>query len=497
MRFRISLIAVALLLVSSCTFTQQKTITILHTNDLHASFIPRQATWVRSDPKPMVGGFNELAYAIDSIRSVVPATLLLDAGDVMTGNPISDIPYKGAEGGALFEMMNRIGYDAWAPGNHDLDISQDNLRALIRIAEFPSLSANLVNDAGELAVGNTASTIIERGGLRIGIFGLMLQRLAGVVNQNNIVGIRVLSPVETAQRMIDELKPKTDLVIAVTHQGADEDSMLAASVTGLDVIVGGHSHTRLQRPKVVNDVIIVQAGGYCENLGILELTVENGRVVRHNGRLLQLWAREGRTSRLSSFIDSMKTEIDRVYAEVIATLKEDWKRASGKESNIGNFIINAMKEAAGAEIGFANSHGIRKDVAAGPLTKRDVYEVLPFRNVLVTFQLSGKQLRSIMDYYLNRKPAIEFTGIACEWKKAADGKAEVVGIKVNGTPVDDSRMYTCATSDFFAGQSKQYIGMELDRVIFLNDTVFDVVVAAARKAKVISSPIENRVREVL
>lgn len=494
MRFRVLVLSTFIITVSACT--QPKTITILHTNDMHASFVPRPATWVRTDPKPMVGGFNELTYAVDSIRAAVPATLLLDAGDVMTGNPISDMEYAGAEGGALFEMMNRIGYDAWSPGNHDLDISQDNLRALIRVAKFPSLSANLVNDEGKFAVGNTDYTIIERGGLRIGIFGIMMQRLAGVVNQNNLVGIRVLSPVETAQRMINELGPRTDLLIALTHQGADEDSLLATQLTGLDIIVGGHSHTRIQTPKVVNGIIIVQAGSNCENLGILELTVENGRVVRHSGRLRQLWAQETRTSRLSPLIDSLKTQIDLDYAAVVGTLKDDWKRASGKETNIGNFIIGAMADAAGAEIGFANSHGIRKDVAAGPLTKRDLYEVLPFRNVLVTFQLSGKQLRSVMSYYLNRKPAIEFTGIYCTWKRAQDGNAEIVSLQVNGKPVDDNRMYTCATSDFFAGQSKGYIGMEIEQPIFLNHTIFDVAVDAAKKAGTIATKVENRVREV-
>ncbi len=494
MRFRFLVLSTCFLTASACT--QPKTITILHTNDMHASFIPRPATWMRTDPKPMVGGFNELTYAVDSIRAVVPATLLLDAGDVMTGNPISDISYGGAEGGALFEMMNRIGYDASAPGNHDLDISQENLRALIRIAKFPALSANLVNNDGKFAVGNTDHTIIERDGLRIGIFGIMLQRLAGVVNQNNLVGIKVLSPVETAQRMINELKPRTDLVIALTHQGADEDSTLATQLTGLDVIIGGHSHTRIQRPKIVNNVVIAQAGANCENLGILELTVENDRVISHNGRLLQLWAREGRQSRLSPFIDSLKQEIDREYAEVIATLKGDWKRASGKETSIGNFIITAMADAAGAEIGFANSHGIRKDVAAGPLTKRDLYEVLPFRNVLVTFQLSGKHIRSIMSHYLNRKPAIEFTGIHCTWKRTQNGNIEIVSLQVNGRPVDDDRMYTCATSDFFAGQSQGYIGMEIGQPVFLNKTVFEAVEQAARKTGTITTTIENRIKEV-
>ncbi len=485
----------ALLVWSTCTYSEQHTITILHTNDMHAGFVPHQAFWIKSTPKPQVGGFNELTYVVDSIRGTDPATLLLDAGDVMTGDPISDMEYEGAQGGALFEMMNRIGYDASCPGNHDLDISQDNLRALVHIAKFPSLSANLVGDGGKFPVGNKDYVILERGGMKIGIFGLMLQNLAGMVNQNNIVGLRVLSPVETARRIIDELRPKTDLIIAVTHQGVEEDSELAANVTGLNAIVGGHSHTRLRQPKVVNNVVIVQTGSDCENLGVLHLTVDNKTVVKYDGGLVQLWAHPGRTTRLSPFVDSIKTAIDKAYAEVIGTLKEEWRRGNG-ETAIGNFITQAMAEAAGSEIGFTNTHGLRKDLPVGPITRRDLYEVLPFRNVLATFQLSGKDLRSVMTYYLNSHPAIQITGVRCQWRRTPAGTADIVNLQVNGKDVDDAQMYICGTSDFFVGQAKHYIGREIERPVYLRETVFDAVEKAVRNAGEVSAKVENRFQEV-
>ncbi len=120
---RIMLQMIILLTSLTVSFCQPKTITILHTNDIHASFIPHEAFWVKDNPKPLVGGFNELSFVVDSLRRVKSTTLLLDAGDVMTGNPITEYTYDGAEGGALFEMMNRIGYELWTPGNHDFDIS--------------------------------------------------------------------------------------------------------------------------------------------------------------------------------------------------------------------------------------------------------------------------------------------------------------------------------------------------------------------------------------
>jgi 2',3'-cyclic-nucleotide 2'-phosphodiesterase (5'-nucleotidase family) len=485
-----------LILLVSTTSCQQQTLTILHTNDMHASFVPHEAGWVRSAPKPMVGGFVELTAAVDSLRALHPDALLLDAGDVMTGNPICDITSGGAQGGLLFEMMNRIGYDAWCPGNHDLDISQENLKRLIAIARFPVVSANLVNEQNERPFGNRDYVILERAGLQIGIIGIMSQQLYSLVNQNNLTGVRVLSPIETVQRLVKELDPKTDLLIALTHEGVDEDSVLAEAVSGLDLIVGGHSHTRLREPKIVNSVVIVQAGSNCENLGILELTVKDDRIAAQHGMLLQLWSREGkRVTRLNGIVDSVRTEIDKEYGEVIAELKEDWRREEG-ESNIANFVLEAQRAAAGADVSFINTAGIRRDVPAGPLTKRALYEVLPFRNVLVTFQLSGSQIRDVMVYLLTKKPGIQLSGVTCRWRATPGGGAEILDLAIQGKPVDDARQYPCAASDYFIGEAARYIGMSIGHPVFLRKTLFDIALQAARKQYHISSPIEHRIQEV-
>ncbi|HSQ77000.1 MAG TPA: metallophosphatase, partial [Bacteroidota bacterium] len=280
--------ALSCLGLSACA--QPSTLTILHTNDMHATFVPREAAWVKGSPKPMVGGFKQLEYTINSYRKDPDKVLLLDAGDVMTGNPITERVFRGAQGGALFEMMNLMGYDAWCVGNHDLDVSQENLAGLVKIAGFPTTSANLVKGKDLFPQGNQPYVLLERGGVRIGIIGVMSQELYGLVIQTNLTGIRVLSPAETVQRYIDELDPKTDLLIALTHQGATDDSILAANVEGLDLIVGGHSHTRLQSPLVVNGVYILQAGSNTENLGVADLVVENDRIARIDGKLVQLWA---------------------------------------------------------------------------------------------------------------------------------------------------------------------------------------------------------------
>jgi 2',3'-cyclic-nucleotide 2'-phosphodiesterase (5'-nucleotidase family) len=469
-----------------------RTLTILHTNDMHASFIPHEAVWMKETPKPLVGGMKELEFRVDSIRKLNSNVLLFDGGDVMTGNPISDMMYKGAEGGALYEMMNMLRYDAAALGNHEFDISQENAARLLKVANFPILSANLVNTKNEFPVNNRDYVILERGGLRIGVFGLMLQGLAGVVNQQNIAGIKVLSPEATAQKIIDKIDAVTDLIIAVTHIGIEDDTVLAASVRGLDIIVGGHSHTRLQKPRVVNGVVIVQAGARCENLGVLDITVEDDKVVQHDGNLIQLWARNDRPrTKLSAFVDSINTEIEKTFDEVLGELRYDWERGRG-ESNIGNFLADAQRAAAQADVAFMNTNGIRANVGAGPLTRRELFEVLPFRNVLVTFQLSGKQLKDAVLYGLQAGDPLQTSGMKGTWHKNSNGSAEFVTLEVGGKPVDEKNMYVCAASDFMVGQGKKYFGMDVPTPTISRQTLFEAVANEVRTAKVIATRIEGR-----
>lgn len=472
-----------------------QTLTILHTNDMHAQFVPKEAFWVRETPKPLVGGFVRIKELVDSLRAVRPATVVLDAGDVMTGNPIADRPYQGAEGGALFAMMNLIGYDAWCPGNHDFDISQNNLRKLVRIASFPTLSANLINDQRDSAAGNIPYVIIRRGGLRVGIIGLMTPELYGLVNQNNLVGVRVLPPAETVRKYVDTLQGKTDIVVLLTHQGTDLDSALATEISGVAVIVGGHSHTRLRSPKVVNGIIIVQAGSSAENLGDLQLTVENGRVVSYSGRLIPAWVSgKAATGRLAALADSMQGEINREYSEVIGVLGSDWKRSEW-QSPIGTFIADAQRLAAAADVGFMNTHGIRKDQSAGPMTKGDLYEILPFRNVLVTFAMSGRELVSVMRYMLEKHPAVQVAGMSGTFTRHPDGTVELHEVSIGGKAVEEEKLYKCAASDYMIGEARRYFGRDVAQPYYLRQTLFEAVEKRIRSLRTVNPEVLSRIEE--
>jgi 2',3'-cyclic-nucleotide 2'-phosphodiesterase (5'-nucleotidase family) len=219
-------------------------------------------------------------------------------------------------------------------------------------------------------------------------------------------------------------------------------------------------------------VIIVQAGSNCENLGVLDLTVQNDHVTTWDGGLHQLWYDPVRPKNVvSALVDSFKAEIDKEYSEIIGTLKDPWNM-DGWETGVGNFISDAQREAANADVAFMNNHGIRKKLSPGPMTKQDLFEVLPFRNILTTFRVTGKQLRD------------------------APKSVQIVRLLVNGKPVDDNATYTGAASDYLMGEAKRYLGIDPPQLTHLNETVFNAVEKKIRAAKIVISPVEGRIRQI-
>ena len=491
----LSFILTSFVLLAVPVLAQPKQITILHTNDMHASFLPHEAYWMRTTPKPLVGGFNELAFAIDSVKKTKTATLLLDAGDLMTGNPITDRVYKGAEGGGLVEMLNLMGYEGMEPGNHDFDISYANFLKLASIAKFPVFTANLVDEKSGLPITKKEYIIVKKNGLKIGIFGLMSKEYYNLVSVSSTKGVKLLPYISQAKKMIDLLRPQTDLVIALTHTGVDDDSILAVSVKGLDVIIGGHSHTRLRKPKYINGVIIAQTGSNCENLGVLDLTIENKSVKSWDGSLDQLWYHPDRKTAVTALVDSFNTEIKKEYSQVIGTWVGE---AAGGESEaaLGAFLAAAQRDGAHADLGFMNNGGIRKRLAPGPITKQDLFEVLPFRNLLMKFNLTGKQVRDIALHYLKGRPGIIIAGLSCEWKRDDSGNIAILRLLINGKPVEENTTYAGAASDYMMGEAKRYLGIDPPELTYVNETVFNAVEKRVRELKNIEAKADRPFKEI-
>lgn len=476
-------------------------LTLFHTNDTHSHFLPRPATW-RDDGRP-VGGAIPLAWHLARERETAPASLLVDAGDFMTGNPVCTLVVDGVLGGAIAELMNALGYDAGLIGNHEFDIGREDLDALVGRFDYPLLAADIVDEQGRPEF-RFEPVVLERGGLRVGILGVSCAGMREVVTDSRLGGLRMAEQAGWIGEQAARLDPDTDLLILMTHNGVEEDRRLAGELAGagIDVLVGGHSHTRLQEPELVGEILIVQAGGNWTNLGRLDLAVEGDRVVRYDGRLVTLWADGAQAGpALTAVVKKYETMMDRRFRRRIGTAAVDLRRGRG-ETNIGNWLADCIGDRAGADVALVNSGTIRRNLNAGPITALDIHELLPFSNVLVTVELSGSDLAAIVQTNADsqvsgRHGILQVSGLEYEFRARPDGEAaQVTSIRVGKQVLDPQRTYRVAMPDYVAMMADVYLGVPLPPVQDVGVTMTGAVLQAVEAAGTVNAAIEGRIRRL-
>lgn len=476
-------------------------LTLFHTNDSHSNFLPRPATW-RDDGR-LVGGAVPLAWHLARERQTAGADLFLDAGDFMTGNPVCTLVVDGVLGGAVPEIMNALGYDVGLIGNHEFDIGRADLGTLVRKFDFPLLAADIVNEAGAPEF-RAEPVILERGGLRVGILGVSCAGMNEVVTAGRLGGVRMAPQVELIRALAADLDPRTDLLVLLSHNGVDGDRELAGQLagSGIDVIVGGHSHTRLQEPELEAGILIVQAGSGWSNLGRLDLVVQEDRVVRYNGKLITLWA-DGAVAgpALTEVVGRYENRMDREFKRRIGTLAVDWSRGRG-ETNIGDWLADQIRARASADVALLNSGTIRKGLNAGPITALDIHEMLPFSNTLVTMELSGRQLSAVVQKNADsqvsgRHGILQVSGIEYEFRAGQDGEtADVIEILVGGKTLVPDHVYRVAMPDYVAMMGDVYLGIDPPQMQEVGVTMTLAIIEAVEASEPIDAGIEGRIRRL-
>jgi 5'-nucleotidase / UDP-sugar diphosphatase len=435
-------------------------LTILHTNDTHGHLMPfsyPKLTSSDSDVSGMsqrtdIGGIARRATLAAQIRADLEKSgttvWLVDAGDFCDGTPFST-EYKGE---ADMEAMNAARYDFGAIGNHEFNNSLEQLKKLIALSNHPILCANATeNSTGKSLVQPVE--IRKIGPVRVGVFGLITHEAATYPAAKE--GVTIAPEVETARKVVDELRKKSDIVILISHCGQDVDEQLAREVAGIDVIVGGHSHSRLPSGEIVwrsedlksddvNGTVIVQAHQWGGELGRLDLLFEKGKdgawkVDRYRARLIPV------TKDLASD-PAVEAVIDRYWQPIAARFGEVIGQAAGDFSSRGddraeyNLVADAVRETFGTEIEMENLGGVRSPLVQGPITRSDLVSMDPFSNTVVTFQVTGRQLKEIL-----KKSSPAVSGIRYRIENH-----DLVEASVGGQPVDDDRTYTGAANSYFA-----------------------------------------------
>lgn len=451
---------------------------IVHTNDVHARVTAGEDDSV---------GYAKLATIIKTARSITDNILVLDAGDVTHGTNFANL-FNGATVGELLIMS---GYDAVAPGNHDFNYGIDNLLALSDEAEAVSdlkvLSANITDENGYLLF--QPYQIYDFNGFKVCVIGLTTPDTKTKSHPKNTEGVEFDNPVvyENAQAAIDLAHEIADYVVVLGHIGtvADGESGLTSTIIcenidGIDLFVDGHSHSVLSGDNYVNGTLIVSAGEYMQNIGVVDILVKNGEVASENAFLIAssdvldpansaLCQQYGITDvpddpEVSAYIESVNEAIEARFGEVVATIPEnlDGEREhvrTGK-TNLSEIVCDAITAETGADFTIVNGGGIRASLSAGDVTLGEVNAVLPFTNIVTVCEITGDEVYQALEHGYSMLPETNgaFSQTDLEVVFSADNPVgeRIEEVRLNGEPIDRNATYTVATNDFMAAGGDGY-----------------------------------------
>lgn len=481
---------------------ERRHVVVLHTNDVHGQVVPRLATWLRDvDPLPDSGGLARVAAAVKRARQEAEAAgaavLVLDAGDWFQGTPEGRLD----QGRGFLTALTGVGYDAMAVGNHEFDHGVDVLEAHLAAVGPPALLANATRPDGTSLAGTTPYRIVERGGMSIALVGFCDPDTPSITH----VSTRELTwtePAEVLARLRGELK--VDWILPVTHCGVGADKALARAHPDLPLIVGGHSHSFLRKGAREGDTLIVQAGAKGSVVGRVDLwfDVATGRVVDSKASVIELYEEPADADRVAAVEEAcatLRTRADAEMARPVGSITADLPRSFDPftSSPCGNLVTDAMRARTRADVALQNRGGLRTNLRAGELTRRHLFQLLPFDNHLVTLTMTGTELERLMRTSVESRGGrgFEFSGLVVELSRG-QGAPRLAGLVVGGEPLDPEREYRVTVNSFNADGGDGYDQLaeasrrEVDPIL-LRDCLGEYL--ADRE---VTPPTERRYREV-
>ncbi len=430
------------------------TIRIISTNDFHG------ALEARPDGNfGLRGGAAQMAAMIRRAESECIAgcaSILLDAGDEFQGTPASNLAF----GRPVTDLFNALGLAASAIGNHEFDWGSDTLRARMRQARYAMLAANVHYSDGRDVPWIRQDTIVERGGVKIGIVGIATLLTPSTTKAGNVAGLRFDDPAATVNAHAKTLRSRgADLVVVVDHDGAfcdrgaecrGEIIDLAQRITErVDAIVSGHTHSLVNTQ--VKGIPVIQAMSSGRAIGVIDLPVDLADRAREHADV-RIVNTDSITPdpQIAAMVRGAMQSVAAIVGRPIAMAAEDMPRR-GDQYALGNLIADAQRAATHADIAVMNNGGIRADLHAGPASYGALFEIQPFGNMLVRLAVRGSDLRAYLESFVARgAPRMHVSGVAARFDLERPAGSRIVSATVGGAPLDDSKIYTLAFTDFMS-----------------------------------------------
>ena len=475
----------------SLAIAEDLKIDIMWSNDVHGGIDRARATFMNPEFPPQLGGGASAATLIKHVRSLSNKkrdNLLFDIGDFFQGRPVGTVTH----GVAVMDYMNKIGYDVMTVGNHEFDINEPDLIKTLKMAEFPIVSCNIIErSTGEIPEFLEPYVILERLGVRIGVLGMTTTDTEKMSFPENIKNLDFLSEKEALTKWVKYIRKNEniDVLIVIGHAGLPYDiestylsrydskgnplqkeryaawgydaQEIAREVEGIDIFIGGHMHRGIPKPWIdpVTQTMVIQGYAYGSNLGWIILTIDpetktvsgyESPAVREGSMITLFEDQFIPDEEIGKAIQAQVDIAEKGMDEIIGTAGVYLSRTNvDAQSLMGNTICDAMRAEVNSDFSFLNLGGVRSDIPSGPVTYRNVFDVMPFDNMVVSFKCTGEFLKRIIEARVEggRHGMVVSGGNVIYSKKQPDLN-RVTSLKIGGKPWDPKKIYTCTTTDF-------------------------------------------------
>ena len=452
-----------------------KSLTLLHSNDLHGDF---QVEKINST---LVGGVSMLSGYVRKVREAEENVVYCIAGDMVQGS-IIDAEFRGI---STIDIMNLIKPDVVSLGNHEVDYGLTHLLFLERCATFPIVNANIFIKR-PLTRLFQPYVLQDVNGIKIMFIGIVTEEILSGIKSDNLISniIDVKDAAAEVGSICDAFKGMdVDLTVLLTHIGFEEDKKLAELLDpnwGVDLIIGGHSHTFLEQPELVNGVLIATAGVGTDQIGRFDIVIDmdNNSVASYKWQLIPVSPENCPNDKvLEKILSGYKTETDDKFGGILCAFPRRLSHPSRYcETELGNFFTDLFESVFDVDLVMLGSGTIRKEEAGPVITLGDLKELYPYNGKFYRISVTGAQLKQILRHVLREEAFVgehtEFfqysDGLRCTWSRS---KQDFVNLEIGGKPVDDKKLYTIAIQEFHFNNIEDSLGVPLDKVLKNADEV--------------------------
>jgi 5'-nucleotidase/UDP-sugar diphosphatase len=436
-------------------------LTLLHSNDMHGDFMSENI-----DDK-LVGGVAMLSGYIDKVRQEEENVVYVIAGDMFRGS-IIDQEYRGL---STIEIVNMLSPDVVTLGNHEVDYGVAHLLFIEKLAKFPIINSNLYIKTNHTRLFRPY-LIKEVGGIKILYIGILTEEVIAQTKQETLIGsiVDVYEAAKEVGRICNAYSQiDIDFTILLTHIGHEEDKKLASMLDpawGVDIIIGGHSHTFLEQPDIVNGIVIAQAGTGTDQIGRFDIIVDkdNNCIEDFTWQAVPIDETHCPVDKdLEEIIHQYHEKTNEKFSRIITRFKRALTHPKrSQETELGNLCADAVVDNLGLDIMLFASGSIRKKELGPILTLKDFKECFPFDDKIYRIKLTKKQIEKAFNTILGRDLSdhVEFYQVSRGFKvKYSKKENRVTELSLESQPLDDNHIYSVGLQEYHFNNMADFIGI--------------------------------------